>query len=538
MTAGYTGFIAPLPITSAGMQSDFSDLSTSPQSVLLARNVSVRQGLLERAPGSVRKYTVALPSAIKEFLDYFPDDFSQRIISLCTNGLVYKMFPWSQFEEIKSSDGLEPTLSLNNTPVIIQGGAEQPLRSRKVFIFSGNNQIQVVSGDVSSRRNISKPAVEWVPGNYPSAGMIANGSLMVWGCQNSPHTIWVSNPNDHEDFTTLASVQVISMYPGDGDRIVDGFVYKTRPFFTKYPRGLYYLDTSGSAFIPVKLGDSFGASSPKTAVQALDDMYVANAAGSITSLKAVFSLGQTEQGDLLKELQNSKFATQYLSSFAGSQKRSIYYEEKKQIMIGSSSGVSGMNRMYIIDFTTPTPTFFFYDKDNMQSLGLIRDVKGMQRPVYGASDGYFYDMDSPNRNVNGSAFLSEIQTHNLDFKWVFVGVQSNMEERDKHFDYVGIVYEPAGNWTVNCDAYVDGNKRSTLSFSMVRTGPRNTHMDGHFPLDLSSVLGKNTVTQILPLNATGKKLRLRIYTSGLNQNFKIAGLVVYVRPGGQNQRSG
>lgn len=539
MSAGYTGYVVPIAVGNMGMESDFSDISEQPGSLLLARNTTVRQGYIERCPGSVRQGTyttpLQLPASINGFLEFFPDDYQQRIISICGDGNVYKVYPWASSVVIPSSDGLEPTLTLNQNPVVVTGGAEQPGNQRKAFIFSGNNQIQVITGDGTTRRNMHQPAADWVVGNMPSMAMVFAGSLWVWGCPRSPHTVYISNPNDHEDFVTLGSTVFVSVFPGDNDRIVDGFVYKGRPYFTKYPRGLFYIDTTTSTFFPVKIGDSFGASAPLTSVQALDDMFIANSVGSITSLKAVFSLGQTEQGDVLKELRNSAFARQYMTGSNLSQKRAIYYENKKQVMIGSSSlNTSGMNRLYVLDFTTAQPMFYFYDKDNMSSLGLVRDVTGIPKPIYGGSDGYFYDMDSPMRDVNGAAYISEFQTHNMDFKWVFAGVQTNMEERDKHFDYVAITFEPSGNWQITCDAYVDGNKRKSLPFNM----NRQTYLDGRFPLDRSSCVGKNTVTQILPLSATGKRLRLRIYTSGIDQNFKISALTVYVRPGGNSNRAG
>lgn len=530
----YKGIILPIPLGLGGQEADFSEVSEIPTNLLLARNVTVSRGYVERCPGSIPLLTTPLPAGVASFLEYLPNDYARRIMAIGTDGLTYKVTPWIGQQVVPSSDGNEPVLTNNASPVIVAGGAEQPGNARKLFVFSGNNQVQVISADGNTRRNMSKPAVDWVAGNYPAFGFIFDGSLWVFGSPNSPHTIWVSNPNDHEDFQTNGAVQVISLFPGDNDKIVEGFVFKGRPYFVKSPRGLYYVDTSTSSFIPTKIGDSFGASFPNCSVQALDDMMIANSAGSITSLKAVFSLGQTEQGDILKQLKNSEFATNYLFGNTASKRRAIYYENKKKVMIASSSGNVGMDRLAVLDFTTSQPLFYFGDKDTMASIGTVRDIRGIPRPVYGGFDGNFYDMDSPMRNVDGNPYLSEFQTHNMDFKSIFAGIQTNLEEKDKHFDYLGITYEPCGNWTINADCYVDGNLRSSKQYSMAR----QTYMDGRFPLDKSSLVGKNTVTQYLPIGATGKKLRIRIYTNGLNQNFRLSALTVCVRQGGQSNRSG
>lgn len=532
---GYTGMIIPIPLGLGGMASDFSDVSEQPQTLLLARNVRVGQGVIERAPGSAARLSSPLPAGIVEFLEFFPNDYTQRVISILANGKVYKTAPWYQSSEVTSFDGLEPILNPAATATIVDGGAETGTNVRKCFVFSGNNQVQVITGDGTTRRNISNPAVEWTAGNYPTAAFIANGSMCAFGCPNSPHTLFISNPNDHEDFTTLGATQVVSVYPGDGDKIVDGFIYKGRPWVTKFPRGLYYLDTTNSAWIPVKAGDSFGASCPKTSIQVVDDFFIANAVGSITSLRATLALGGAEQGDILRDLHNASFSRQYLSGAANAKKRAVYYENRRQLIIGSStSSATVMNRASVLDFTNQTPMFYFYDKDQMNSLGLIRDTLGVPRPFYGGTDGQFYDLDSPNRNVGNAAYLSEFQTHNLDFKWAWVGMNINMEEKDKQFDYIGVTYEPTGNWPVMVDAYVDGNKRSSKSYGL----DRGTYLDGRFPLDKSSLVGKNTVTRILPINCTGKKLRLRVYSNGLNQNFRITALTAFVRMGGTNNRSG
>lgn len=534
------------------MASDFSEVSEQPTNLLVARNVAVRQGFIERAPGAIRLEPFptnpgSLPGSILEFEEYFPTDFSQRVVAICSDGNTYKITPWYDSSLVSSSDGFEPVMKPLPTATMVVGGAEQPGNPRKLFVFSGGNQVQVITGDGTTRRNIALPALDWgnspgtpgysasTPQNYPTAAVLFNGSLWAWGCPNSPHTVFVSNPNDHEDFQTLSAAQVISLFAGDSDRIADGFVFKTRIYFTKFPRGLYYVDTTTSTFIPNKLGDSFGACFPRTSVQALDNAYIANSVGSITSLQAVFSLGQTEQGDLLKQLKNANFATQYLTGTTLNKKRAIYYENKKQVIIGSAiDGTPVMKRTYVVDFSANNPIFSFYDKDIMPSLNLVRDCYGIPKPVYGGTDGNFYDMDSVMRNVNGAGYVSEFQTHNMDFKWAFVGLNVNMEEKDKHFDYVGLTFEPTGVWNVSVDAYVDGNKRASISFPQ----NRGTYMDGQFPLDESSLVGKNTVTRTLPLRATGKKLRLRVYTNGVDQNFRITALTVFLRPAGENNRSG
>ena len=514
---GYRGYQIPITFGPLGLQSDMSAPASPPFSLLLAENVNVRYGAVSRSPGSIQWNQSALPAPIVSFCEFWPDDTTQRVIACCSDGKVYKFINPYSYSEVSSSDGNNPVLTFGQNPVMVQAGAEGggtlgvSATPRKLFIFSGHNQVQVISGDSNTRADIALPALDWTttavggsPPSYPTTGIVSNHFLRVTGCNRFPDMVYDSNPNNHEDFQTNGAVAFTNVFPGEHQGNIGFFAYKTRCYVLKKPQGLYYIDDSGTSPVPYKIGDSFGGVAPSAAQEVLDDMLIANSAGSISSLKAVFSLGQTEQGDLLKQLGCSKFLRESTSQVGMTGRQMIYYEDKKQVFTTFSSTGYQNDRLLVIDHQATNPCVYWYTKDSPTCLSMMQDVLRVKRPHYGASDGFIYSLDSPMCHIgtidNGSGntavgYLSRFQTPDLDFNWVFGGLQTTYQERDKQFDFVGVTCESRGNWTINCDVLVNGAVVRTLTFPM----GRSTFLDGEFPLDEATTNGPFPNPYIQPI---------------------------------------
>lgn len=532
----YRGMIVPVRFGSEGIQTDvaqvlqapFSPYAPASMGLLLATNVSVRYGSVEKECGSTRWNQTVFPAGIAGFSDWWPVDGIQRVIVACKDGKVYRHTNAYSRTEVTPVGGASATLNPSSQTHMVWGGSEEQGNPRKLFIFTGNDAVQVISGDGTTRANLAKPAADWGSNNWPTTGIVFDGSLWVWGCPSSPHTIYVSNPSDHEDFQTVGTAKIVTIFPGDGAGINSGFVYKTRLYVTKYPAGLYYIDDTGTNPIPNKLSDSFGGASIHSAIEVLDDVLVANTSGSITSLRAVNALGNTEQGDVLKMLKCVSFIQENASQSGFASRQAIYYEDKKQAIFSyrSPSGLKN-DRVLKIDYHSGDPRVTWSDKDQPNCLGLIRDSRYVPRPFYGADDGYLYQMDHVMRNVGGNAYTATWQTPFIDFGFL----DKKLEELDKIFDFVGVTCESQGAWNVSCDVFVDGRFIQTVQFSM----DRGVHLDGAFPLDSARLAGPGPIPpKIQPISAMGKRISLRFYQTGLNQGFKISAINFYFRPAGQN----
>lgn len=532
----YKGMIVPVRFGSAGLQTDvaqvlqapFSPFAPSSLGLLMATNVSLRYGSVEKEGGSVRWNQSAYPAGIAAFNDWWPVDELQRIIVVCKDGKVYRQTSPYERSEVVAVNEAPSTLTPSSQTHMVWCGTEQQGNPRKLFIFTGNDPVQVITGDGTTRSNISKPALDWGSNNWPTMGVVHDGAVWVWGCPSNPHTVYRSSPSDHEDFQTVGEAQLVTVFPGDGSSILAGIVFKTRLYVVKYPLGLYYIDDTGTFPIPFKLSDSFGAGSIHSAVSVLDDVLIANSSGSITSLHAVNALGNTEQGDVLKMLKCVSFMQENSNQNGTDGRQMVYYEDKKQVLITyrSPSGTKN-DRVLKLDYHAGEPKVTWSDKDQANCLGLIRDVRHVPRPFYGSDDGYLYQMEHVMRNVGGSAFKAMWQTPFLDFGFL----DKKLEELDKIFDFIGVTYESQGKWNLLCDVFVDDRFVQTIQFDM----GRGTHLDGAFPLDKARLAGPGPVTpKLQPISAMGRRISLRFYQSGLNQGFKVSAVNFYFRPAGQN----
>lgn len=535
---GYRGVIIPIPVAQQGLETDISQTLQPPVSLTMAQNVTCRYGNIEKDPGSYRWNPTPMPGSVLGLSDWWPDDENQRVIAACDDGNLYR-FLTAYSSAPMVVGGAPDKMNFSDQTFMVQGGSESLGRNRKLFIISGNDPIQVIDGDSSIRRPMNAPAADWKD-NPPKAGLVHNQGFWVWGNTNNPHTLYRSSLSDHEDFTTTTPAvlfQLVDVFPGDGDGIKCCFTWKGRLYVLKYPFGLYFVDDSNVAAPTVqKLSASFGAASEHAAIQALDDILVGNSTGSISSLRAVFSLGETEQGDILKSLRCVKLVQNNANSVAPGVRQAVYYENKKQALFvyRSTSGQKN-DRILVIDNHDTIPKVTFIDKDQPTCLSLIRDSKRIPTPFYGAEDGYIYKTDSANRtilgdshNENGSGFTGTFQTPFLDFGWV----NPEFKDHDKIFDFIGLTFVPQGNWNISADIFIDDRFLETVQLSMAR----NRHMSGNFPLDHTILGGIAPISRFTKIHGFGKRISARFYNSVAGQNFKISDVIFYFRLAGTKNR--
>lgn len=550
----YKGLPFNIPLGNFGIHSDDPHPALSPGELIIANNITLENTRLEKAFGSARYNNTSLGSGVVAAIDWWPDDNTQQFIAVTRDGSIWQLPDIQTITKITSTNtalvaGQTPTnttavtnlLIQQNQPCIIQGGAEAQGNSRKLFVLSGNDCIQVIKGNSTKRYNISLPSADWSGRNWPSFGLIHDGRLMVWGCPNNPHQVYASSPENHEDFQTFGGLALnITVYPGDGQRIISGSVYKGRLFWFKFPRGVYYLDDSDpntANWNVFKYSDSFGASSSFSACQPLDDMLVANNYGSITSFKAVQYYGGFEMADVLRNSRASKYVRDYMQASGLLVRQCIYYEYKKLCFFSyqSSQGILS-DRILVIDFNQENPRILWYDKDQPNCLGLRRDfVSQVQKPFYGCEDGFIYLMDQEDRNVGGAGFNFEFMTPHHDFHQMSSlqsGYQtSDMGQKNKLFDMLTVEFEQTGNWSLNLDIYIDGRFTETI-----QCGLATKKGLGEFALGVDRLYSGAPDKIQLPLHGMGKTIAIRGYDNGAaNQNIRLLSMTVWFRPAGQEQ---
>jgi hypothetical protein len=526
-----------------GLHTDDPDTQIPPTDLKRANNITFEGNKLSKAPGALRFNKTALSSGVIEAIDWWPSDIAQRLICVTSDGNVWRMQDaYNQAIVNNTTDTTEDTLTVTGQAMIVQGGAELAGNNRKLFIFTGNDEIQVISGDGTVRYDISKPALDWNTNqNQPTAGLIYNNSLWAWGNRNSPHTLYASNPEDHEDFTTVDVSSVWPVYPGEQEKILACYVFKGRLFIFKYPSGLYYLDDSAgptfSSWVIRKYMDNFGAASAHSGITVLNDMFIANSFGTITSANAVQYYGGFDMADILVNSRNSMYVREYMNPQGNTSRYGIYYETKKQAFFSYRSTSSTYNdQLLYIDFAAPNQTQKMAWWNHLQAncLFLRKDVNLVPRPCYGSNDGYVYFMDQVNRDVNGNGYLMDIMTPAMDFissQTSVMQLPAQMAEANKLFDFLELTIECTGKWNLNVDVFIDGKFSETLQYTQSLLKGTNefvTNIDrtyDSFPFQIRKVM-----------HGYGKRLALRLYNDGADQNITLLRAQVYMRIAAQGEK--
>lgn len=519
----YVGDIFDIPLGAGGLYTDDSQDKIPKTYLIKANNVQLQNGVVEKDSGSKRWNTTTLGSGVVAAFEFYPDDNTQLLIVCTKNGKVYKFTDRYTFTEVTASGAAPANLIYSGKPVIVAGGIESANRNRKLFIFSGGSPVQVISGNADVRTNIANPAADWAT-KYPTFGIIHRGRLWALGNDNDRHRVYASDAADHEVFNN-GQLITAPIYPGEAEKLLGGFVWKGRIFFFKYPYGVYYVedsDPNAANWAILKASSSFGVASPRAIVNVLDDLLAANSSGSITSVKATQAFGDIESGDLLRILRNENYMRHTTSQSGLNERDSIYYEAKKQVFFAyrSSSG-SKNDRILMIDYALNEPRITWINKDQPNCFFLRKDILGVERPFYGADDGYVYEMDLKDREVEGSAFTAEFQTPHLDF-----GSTSN-----KQFDFLEMTFEPTGRWNLSVEVIIDGRVIETIPFSCGGQGVLDV-----FVLDRDRLQTRIPQSIRKPLHGMGRRISFRCYNSGFRQNIKICKLSVHYRNAGQEQK--
>lgn len=546
----YKGACFKIPLGLLGLSTDDSQDRMPVSNLLEARNLDFYNGQCASEGGSRRWNVTPLSSGVVAMHDFWPQDSVQRITVLGRDAVVRKFIDSKQNATIgpsSSSDVQTLSIASSTQPMFVQGGAEDG-GPRKLFLFTGASVVQVMSGDFTARVNIALPALDWSGSNQPTAGLIHANSLFAWGNPNFPHLLYKSNALNHEDFQTNGAFQTFPCFPGEGERILGAHNYKGRMFIFKYPRGVYYLDDSDPSsanWVVRKFSEVFGAASAFGAIEALDDFFVANSQGSVTSLAATQKFGSLTEGNLLRSLRNEGYMRRIVAKFAYPRRYALWYEEKKTAYFAYQSSGGVKNDLLLkIDFndSQSAPKISWTDKDQPNCLALVKDSINILRPYYGADDGYIYRLDSDTFDVGGSAYVSSFKTINQDFGSQGVTPMNpenpELAEMEKIYDFLEVTYEAAGNWNLTIEVYIDNVKTETLSVNMSKAGSLGT-LGRLFlgPTGKGKVLGRSPQSRRVPLHGRGRRIAFKCYNSGLRQTFKISELAVYYRPAGQDQEA-
>jgi len=525
----YIGQQVNIPVGDEGLRTDDPQTRLAPNMLTESINLTYFSGRIEKSPGSSKFNATALSAAITGLFDYFPSPTVQRLIAASADGKLWR----------DTGDG---TFSANtpivtglgaldkNTMRFVEGGSEASGQNKKLFLFSGTNQLSYLDGDAIALTTVAAPAADW-SANFPTFGVIHRNRLFAMGNINQPHFLYVSDPGDHTDFAGAGSL-IFEVFPGEGDRIVAAFAYKGRLFLFKEPFGLYYLvddDPSTANWHLAKLDSSFGAASPNSVIQVLDDLLGGNATGSVTSVQASEKLGDVSSGDILAIAGIEDYMRKVTTKAGTSDMQALYYPEKKRAFFTyRRKGISYNDVILEVDVNKAKPRYTLNTKDAAEVLTLKKDDDNIERPIYGDRLGFVYDMESSDFTVDGAAYVGSFKTPEIDFAFL----DPSLSIKTKIFDFLSLVFEGTTNEPVRVDVIIDGRFVNTLTF------PQFTGVGlDDFTLDVDVLAGDEVQTRRKQLKGCGKRIQFRVYSTTAT-NFKIEQLVVGFRLGDEGEAGG
>lgn len=564
----YRGQTILIPFGGGGLVSDIPQAKISPASLIEAKNVTLVNGYCEKHPGSKRwnrtNPVTANPNTILGGVQAFAEYFigaNQKVIALSKSGNVYKFNSPYESVQITAQAGSPSPLLVKPTANIAIGGNEVPGGNKKAFIFSGSSQVQVVVGDGTTYRNITKPAFDWST-TFPTYGLIYRSRLWCFGNDSAPDFLYASVEGDQEDFQTTSTPSTATDFlffdvaAGQGDGIAALFVFKNRLFIVKKPYGLYQLNDSDpdpTNWYITRVNADFGVASPHAIAQVFDDVLLMNTQGSVTSLAAAFQFGDISSADLFNKLGVDRYFRKEISGFGLPESHGLYYQDKKQVYFSyrSKSG-SSQDSILVMDLLGGGSQLTVLDKDQPNCLALIKDHSGISRPFYGADDGYIYDMDAVDRQVfynnetyavpgywvdgyvlsNVEAYNFVAQTPHMDFSFADVGLAM----KTKRYEFLELTFQPTGDWNVDVDVYIDSELKETLQFNLLRDRPLSagTGLPG-FILDEDRLDSDIQKSIRKPLHGQGRTISFKLRSDGLSQNIKLQSLQVAFRVSDERQ---
>lgn len=516
----FVGEVAELPIGTGGFNGAKNVSQVRPDQLIQADTVTLENNILQKEGGASLYNSSAITGApqVMGGWDWYPTSTQQRMVVVCNDSKIYKDSGAGTFATTLKTLTNVPS----RPPFFVEGGNEVAANSRKLFIFTGNNPVQVLAADGATTADIATPPADWSGTNQPSAGFISNFRLWGYGNLNDPHRLYYSTTTSHEDMTTggAGASGSISVFPGEGDRIAAAIPFKGHIIVFKYPKGIYDVDVTSSNpadWGATRLSQAIGVSGAYGIVNIDDDILFIDPTGIFHKISAVREFGDfglQSAGD------QDAFMTPYLREVMNLARmewiRSVFYIAKREVQFTfARTGNTANTARLVVDLNDPTRMRFRYSyRDSMECLWVRKDSSGIPRLTGGDQAGFVWNMDQTNKVKNNTAYVSTFQTPHYDLSHI----DPLLATKRKGGVALELVVEPKGNWTLGIDVYWDGRYYMSTTFNMGVSGAAL----GSFVLD-TDVLGQDQVlSKIRRIVGSGRRISLVGTDSGSGTDFSIA----------------
>lgn len=517
----FAGYIVPLPIGTGGLTGTHSMTQVELDKLLVAQNLTYENGTLQKEGGAVKYNSAAIAGApiILGGYDWWPSSAVQRMVVFTDAGKLLKDAGSGAFATTLAS-GLSTTGSGGTValPLFVEGGQEALANNKKLFIFTGGNQVKVLSGDGATVANLATPPADWAS-QFPIAGCLHNNRL--WGGMG--HRVYFSTFTDHENFTDVANAGTLPVYPGVGERIVSMISYKGFLIVAKYPRGIYAIDTTSPTianWTTRQISVPIGAAGPGAMLSLGDDVSILDPAGVFHLLSAVTDFGDVGLSASSRPAKMDTFLADNCSLNKLRTVQSVLYPTKREAHFAVSRlGVINDSRLVLDLNQTGLIRWRFSDRDINESLWLRKDVNNIPRLMAGSNGGFVYQLDQTSRLKDGAGYTGRFQSPHLDMSHL----DPSFSAKRKLGHFLECVVEPKGNWNLLVDILWDGIYHETVAFNMGVSG----NSLGSFVIGTDALAADAVLNKKRRITGSGRRISLVGYNSGIGEDFSISEFLLH-----------
>jgi len=486
-------------------------------------NMTFETGAVRKIRGATKFTPSPLAAGIIGGYSFRPDATNTSDVVVLSNGevLLDNDADGDYADGTAIGNVLASGLTVSGTaPFFVTGGKEAAAGNRKLFLFTGKNAVQVLSGTGTTMAALATPPADWAGGNQPLVGLIHEERLWGAGNLNAPHTFYYSTAGDHEDFTGVGS-GFIAVYPGEHDGIIGAASFAGFIVVFKKPSGVYLVDTrdpDDANWKPRRLSGVDGATGPHGVIPIDNDILFMTLTGdwhrvSQLSIDTFSVPSVVREAGIDEWLRNNANLTQIERT------RGIYYYAKRQIIMTLPKTSSLINDAQLTLDTNlrETSRFHWGTRDVAEAIWLRKDTDNVERPVIGDDVGDVYKLDQAVSDKDGNAYPFLIQTAETDLSVV----DPDLGAVNKNGRFLELAFGVEGLFSLDVDVIWDGRLGETVRFEQAGVFG--------FVLDTdrlgTGILGPSRKTSVIRrrIGGSGRAFSLRMY------NTQLTGTVIIYR---------
>lgn len=519
---GFRGLIAEIPIGTDGMIGSPAHPLVSPTRLIDCNNIEYGTGLIRKEGGSAKYNGTAITGApdVLGGHDWWPSAGTQRMVVLTSTGDLLKDSGAGTFGVTLDSGLTVP----DDVPVFVDGGKEAAAGNRKLFVFTGKNAVQVLSGDGATTADLTTPPADWTGANQPITGCIHIGKLWGAGNANDPHRVYYSTTSNHEDFTGGGSGS-LSVYPGEGEGIAAIFSFKGLLVIFKAPTGIYVVDAQDPTvanWTTSRISKEIGIAGPGAGCIIDDDILFLEHGGEFNLVSAVQEFGNLGTKSLSDVLEMTDFIHENFDKETLNKTSCVFYADKREAhFYVTGTGSSHTNIRIVFDWKREIPRFRLSRRDSEGHFIFLRTKEGVRKPYLGYHDGFVYEIDTDSKSFDGTGYEGMFQTPHLDFSHL----DPKLATKRKSGLFLELLTQPEGNWDLSVEVYWDAEYQETINFNMGSTGVGL----GTFVIGTDALAQDQLLNRKKRMTGSGRRLSLKGKNSGAAQDFSVSKFLVHFK---------